>query len=146
MKLDLALCLSKYVLVYLCLWVTQKEAPHGLPLWLRRLSVCPQCGRPGFDPWVGKFPQRRKWQPTPVFLPGKSHGRRNPVGYSPWGQKELDTTERLHFTWEDPLEEGVATHSHILPRESPWTKERGGLQFIGLKKESLTTEQLSMFE
>ena len=40
---------------------------------------------------------RRKWQPTPVFLPGKSHGRRNLVGYSPWGCKESDMTEWLHF-------------------------------------------------
>ena len=38
----------------------------------------------------------RKWQPTPVFLPGKSHGWRNLVGYSSWGRKESDTTERLH--------------------------------------------------
>ena len=38
-------------------------------------------------------PWRRKWQPTPVFLPGKSHGWRNLAGYSPWGRKELDTTE-----------------------------------------------------
>ena len=42
--------------------------------------------------------QRRQWQPTPVFLPGKSHGRRSLVGYSPWSRKELDTTEQLHFT------------------------------------------------
>jgi len=40
---------------------------------------------------------RRQWQPTPVLLPGKSHGRRSLVGCSPWGCKELDTTERLHF-------------------------------------------------
>ena len=40
---------------------------------------------------------RRKWQPTPVFLPGKSHGRKSLVGYSLWGRKDLDTTERLHF-------------------------------------------------
>ena len=39
-----------------------------------------------------------QWQPTPVLLPGKSHGRRSVVGYSPWGRKESDTTERLHFT------------------------------------------------
>ena len=38
---------------------------------------------------------RRQWQPTPVLLPGKSHGRRNLVGWSPWGRKESDTTERL---------------------------------------------------
>ena len=60
-------------------------------------SVCLQCGRPGFDPWVGKVPQRRKWQPTPVLLPWKSHGWRSLVGYSPWGPKESDTTEQLHF-------------------------------------------------
>ena len=40
---------------------------------------------------------RRKWHPTPVLLPGKSHGWRSLVGYSPWGHWELDTTERLHF-------------------------------------------------
>ena len=40
---------------------------------------------------------RRKWQPTPVFLPGKSHGQRSLVGYSPWGCKESDTTEWLHL-------------------------------------------------
>ena len=50
-------------------------------------SVCLQCGRPGFNPWVGKIPWRRKWQPTPVFLPGKSHGWRSPVDYSPWVAK-----------------------------------------------------------
>ena len=38
---------------------------------------------------------RKKWQPTPVFLPGESHGQRSLVGYSPWSHKESDTTERL---------------------------------------------------
>ena len=50
-----------------------------------------------FHSWVRKISWRRKWQPTPVFLRGKSHGRWNLVGYSPWSPKELDTTERLHF-------------------------------------------------
>ena len=58
--------------------------------------ICLQCRRPGFNPWVGKIPWRRKWQPTPVSLPGKSHGQRNLAGYSPWGCKELDMTEWLH--------------------------------------------------
>ena len=40
---------------------------------------------------------RRQWHPTPVLLPGKSHGRRSMVGCSPWGHQESDTTERLHF-------------------------------------------------
>ena len=53
----------------------------------------------GFDPWVGKIPWRRAWHstPTPVFLPEESHGQRSLVGYSPWGRKELDTTEQLHL-------------------------------------------------
>ena len=54
-------------------------------------------GDPGSIPGSGKIPWRRKWQPTPVLLPGESHGGRSLVGYSPWGRKELDTTERLHF-------------------------------------------------
>ena len=62
-----------------------------------KVSAC-NAGRPGFNPWVGKIPWRRKWQPTPVLLPGKSHGWRSLVCYSPWGHKEsLDTTEQLHF-------------------------------------------------
>ena len=60
-------------------------------------DVCLQCGRPRFVPWVRKILWRRKWQPTPVLLPGKSHGWRSLVGYSPWGRKESDMTERLHF-------------------------------------------------
>ena len=63
----------------------------------QRLKRLPPCGRPRFNPWVGKIPRRRKWQSTPVFLPGESHGRRSLVGYSPRGRKELDTTERLHL-------------------------------------------------
>ena len=51
-----------------------------------------------FDTWIGKIPWRRKWQPTPVFLPEKSHGQRSLVGYSPWGQKESDPTECLSTT------------------------------------------------
>ena len=50
-------------------------------------SVCLQCGRPGFDPWVGKIPWRRKWQSTPVLFPVKSHGQRSLVGQSPWGRR-----------------------------------------------------------
>ena len=58
-------------------------------------SIC-QCRRHkrhGFDPWVGKILWSRKWQPTPAFLPGESHGQRSLVSYSPWGCKESDMTE-----------------------------------------------------
>ena len=54
---------------------------------------CRRRERRGFDPWVGKIPWRREWQPTPVFLPGESHGQRRLAGYSPWGLKGLDLTE-----------------------------------------------------
>ena len=58
-------------------------------------SAC-QCGRHKryrFDLWVGKMPWSRKWQPTPVFLPGKSHGQKSLAGYHPWHHKESDTTK-----------------------------------------------------
>ena len=48
----------------------------------------------GCDPYVGKIPCRREWQPTPVSLPGESHGQRSLLGCSPWSRKEPDTTER----------------------------------------------------
>ena len=52
-----------------------------------------------FNSWVGKIPWRRKWQPTPRFLSGKSYGQRTLAGYSPWG-KESDMTEKLtHNTY-----------------------------------------------
>ena len=55
-----------------------------------------QCRRLGFNPWVRKIPWRRKWQPTPIVLPGKSHGWRSLAGYSLWGHKESNTTEHMH--------------------------------------------------
>ena len=69
------------------------QTEEGLPWWLSSKEPAQQCRRRRFDSWVGKRPWRRKWQPTPVFLPGKSHGQRNLVGYSLWGRTESDTTE-----------------------------------------------------
>ena len=54
---------------------------------------CRRLKRRRFDPWVEKMPWRRAWPPTPVFLPGESHGQRNLAGSGPWGHKELDRTE-----------------------------------------------------
>ena len=68
-----------------------------LSWWLRGKEPACQCRshrRLEFDPWVGKFPCRRKWQSILVLLPGKSHGQRSLVCYSPWGCKESDMTER----------------------------------------------------
>ena len=53
------------------------------------------CRRCRFDPWVGKIPWRRKWQPTPIFLPGEFRGQRSLVGYSPRGLRDSDTTDQL---------------------------------------------------
>ena len=51
-----------------------------------------------FDAWVRKMPWRRAWPPTPVFLPGESHGQRSLVGCRLWGHKESDTTETAKHT------------------------------------------------
>ena len=70
------------------------------PGWLSGKGYACQyrrCGRLGFHPWVGGIPQKRKWQPTPVFLPGKFHGQRSLVCYIVHGgHKLLDTTEQLN--------------------------------------------------
>ena len=76
----------------------------GLPRWLSGKEPACQSRRYkrlGFNPWVRKIPWWRKWQPTPVFLPGKSHGKRNLAGYSPWGHKS-----RTRLKW-------LSTHTHI---------------------------------
>ena len=54
---------------------------------------CRRRKRHRFNPWVWKSPWRRAWQPAPLFLPGESHGQRTLAGYSPWGNKESNTTE-----------------------------------------------------
>ena len=60
--------------------------------------------RHGFDPWVGKIPWRRKWQPTPAFLPGEFHGQRSLEGYSPWGCKRVEQDQCVHVC--------ACTHTH----------------------------------
>ena len=56
--------------------------------------------RYSFNPWIEKIPWRRKWQPTPVFLPGQFHGQRSLAGYGPWGHKRVGlrdlATEHTH--------------------------------------------------
>ena len=68
--------------------------------WRRRIGC--QSRRHGFNPRVGKIPWRGKWQPTLVFLPGESHGRRSLAGHSPWSCKESDTTEQLNNNSKNP--------------------------------------------
>ena len=67
---------------------------NGFPWWLSGKEFAYQCWICGFDRWVENVPWGRKWQPTPVFLPGESHGQRSLAGCSSWGRKKLDTIER----------------------------------------------------
>ena len=76
------------VLMYLHIWASPVA---------QQKSICLQCRRHKYDPWVGKIPWKRKWHATPGFLPGKSHGQRRLAGYSPWCHKESDTTERTQM-------------------------------------------------
>ena len=58
-----------------------------LPWWLGQWKICPQCGRPSFNPWVRKILWRREWLPAPVFLSGESHGQRSLMDYNLWVEK-----------------------------------------------------------
>ena len=74
----------------------------------------------------------RQWQPTPVLLPGKSHGRRSLVGCSPWSREESDTTEGLYFHFSLLcMEKEMATHSSVLAWRIPGMGQPGGLLSMG---------------
>ena len=77
-----------------------------------------------------EFHRRRQWHPTPVLLPGKSHGWRSLVGCSPWGHEELD--ERLHFHFSlSSIGEGNGNPLQFLAWRIPGTGEPGGLHRVG---------------
>ena len=119
-------------------------APHSRTLawkipWTEEHGRLQSMGslRVGHD-WATSLPLftflhwRRKWQPTPVFLPRESHGQRSLVGCRLWGRTELDTTEQLHFHFSlYALEKEMATHSSILAWRIPETGEPGGLPSLG---------------
>ena len=67
---------------------------QGTPRWPSD-NPSANAGDGGLTPGLGRFPWRRKWPPTPVFLPEESHGQKSLVGYNPWGLKKLDMTELL---------------------------------------------------
>ena len=75
----------------------QAKAFDGLPMWYSGEESAGQCKRCSFDPWVRKTPWRRKWQPTPVFLPGKPHRQRRHDGLQSLGLQESDTTAHTHI-------------------------------------------------
>ena len=95
-------CLRVCVYVHICICMYS----YGLPRWISGKESTGQCRRHRrcrYCSWVREIPWRRKWQPTLIFLPGKSHGQRNLIGYSPWGHKESDTAERAR----------THTHPHV---------------------------------
>ena len=69
---------------------------------------------PKFDPWVRKIPWNRKWQPIPVFLPGRFHGERSLADYSPWGHKASDTTKHTYMCLCVCVFMCIHTHKHSL--------------------------------
>ena len=78
-------------------------------------SAC-QCRRHGFNPWVGKIPWRRKWQPTPVFLPGKTHGQRSLAGYSSW-----QCHKRVRHNWVIKQQQKAFPTDCLLLQEDYWS-------------------------
>ena len=107
-------CFSSSCSAWVCSWSTWQARKSSViaPFWLQLgfpggavvKNLPANAGDAKDDFWVRKIPWSRKWQPTPVSLPGKFHGQRSLAGCSPWGQKELDTTERTH----------THTHTHTL--------------------------------
>ena len=96
----------KYVKILFSRWsiailatvvISKLTSPIGFPGSSEVTASACNEGDLGSIPGLGSFLWRRKWQPTPVFLPRESHGQRSLVGYSPQGCKESDTTEWLHF-------------------------------------------------
>ena len=83
-------------------WMTGSREELGLPRWLSGEESTCQCRKCRFHPWVRKIPWRRNWQRTPVFLPGKLHGQRSLVGYSPWGRRVRhdSATEHALMHWQ----------------------------------------------
>ena len=111
-------------------WILSPHSPGPIfRRWLSGKELACHCRRSKFDPWVGKISWRRAWQPTPVFLPGESHGQRSLVGYTIHGsRKELDTTEwwRTHSTLlfsstQVPISESLLPQWLWAARETPQT-------------------------
>ena len=84
----------------------------------------------GFDPWVGKIPWRRKWQPTPVFLPEESHGQKSLVVYSPWGCKETRLSDWVHMRREKEARRERVVISLVVQRLRPALPMQGGQGLI----------------
>ena len=100
--------------------VQQSEVFYGLPWFLIGKESACRCKRHMFNPWVGKILWRRKWQPTPIFLPGESHGQSSLVGY----HKESDVTEHAHIKKNRHLKLMNLALFHIWEDARVWAHQR----------------------
>ena len=121
---DLGALISSFMgLYHACQLCSFPREGNGYPLQYSGLENSMDCIVHG---------RRRQWHPTPVLLPGKSHGWRSLVACSPWGRDESDATERLHFHFHfHTLEKAMATHSSVLAWRIPRMGEPGGLPSMG---------------
>ena len=115
------ICFTNYLLTLISPLTVSLSVLKALPFYLclcmgfpggsdSKESAC-QCRRHrrfGFHPWVGKIPWRRAWQPTPVLLPGESHGQRSLASYSPGGCKDSNTTKQVTLSFSRPC---IANHN-----------------------------------
>ena len=84
----------EWIYSFVCVWISQLRCGK------ESACQCRRCKRHGFHLWIRKIPWRRKWHPTSVFLPGKSHGQRSLVGCSPWGHRVI----HMHTeNWRPPI-------------------------------------------
>ena len=107
--------------------------------WSFSFSIIPTKEIPGLISAPYLIHRRRQWQPTPVLLPGKSHGQRSLVGCSPWGRNRTrlsDFTFTFHF---HALGREMATHSSVLAWRIPWTGKPGGLPLSRTRLKRLST-------
>ena len=102
-------------------------------LWRSDIQEMHQCSF--WFPLTYTIPWRRQWHPTPVLLPGKSHGWRSLIGCSSWGRWESDMTERLHFHFSlSCIGEGNGNPLQYSCLENPRDGEPGGLPSMGLHR------------
>ena len=130
-----------------CLVWYSGDSRSLLPRWLNgKEPAChySRCKRHRFDPWVGKIPWRRKWQPTPIFLPGKSHGQRSLVGYSPWAcrvgiTEQLNNNDNVHcniFLQMPRYGNNLHAHGRWMDEEDTYIND--GILFSHKKNEILS--------
>ena len=124
-----------------------KQIQRGFPSGSVVKNPPANTGDTGFSPWVEKIPWRRKWQPTPLFLPGKSHGQRSLVGYSPWGCKESDTAAAAAKSLQscptlcDPVDcspPGFSVHGILQARTLKWVRH-----YLGTKQQQTNPTVIS---